>query len=667
MANRRTKWLVVWLAGLFLAPGAQRAGGGNVIPANVLEGQIHAPELPEGLDWLNTPGPLRLADLRGKFVLLDFWTYCCINCMHILPDLRRLETKYSRELVVIGVHSAKFQNERDTAQIREAVMRYDIQHPVVNDSAFEAWRSYAVNAWPTTVLINPLGKIIGTYAGEGVYEPFDAVLAQAIPYFEKKGALKRSPLKLALEQARKANTLLNYPGKISADEAGGRLFITDSNHNRIIVTDEKGKILDVIGGGEQGREDGSFETAQFHHPQGTALAGGILYIADTGNHLVRAADLKTRRVSTVLGTGRQARGGGGGGTRTSVDLNSPWDVLFHSGTLYIAMAGAHQLWAADTASWQTAPYAGSGAEAIVDGAAWQAALAQPSGLATDGRRLFFADSETSSIRQVDLGPAPEVRTIVGKGLFEFGDVDGGENRARLQHPLGVAWRAGKLYVADTYNSRIKVVDPAGRTSTSFAGNGRRGARDGRFQDAAFNEPGGLAWLGGKLYVADTNNHQIRVLDPAVRTVSTLELTGLEKLAARTASRFRGRLVDLGEREVSPAGARLSLNIVLPAGYKFNTDAPFYLRWRAADGSDIGFGLQAESVNVRTAKFPIEVPLVKLGARAEAVIDTVVYYCTSQSSACYVDPIRVKIALKAAPDAPASAPVEIRVRKPGAGE
>ncbi len=664
MKLRRLVWLAVPLLGLLVGSGAQRNQGGNVISADVLDGKINAPEIPAGLDWLNTASPLSLRDFRGKFVLLDFWTYCCINCMHILPDLERLEKKYSQELVVIGVHSAKFKNERETSQIREAILRYEIRHPVVNDSAFEVWQSYAVNAWPTVVLINPLGKIVGTYAGEGIYEPFDAVLTQAIPYFEKKGALKRSPLKLALEEARRANTLLNYPGKISADERAGRLFITDSNHHRIVVAGADGKILDVIGGGEEGHRDGAFEEARFQHPQGTAVSGDVLYIADTENHMIRAANLKTRRVTTVLGTGRQAPGPGGGGTGRDVNLNSPWDVVFHAGKLYIAMAGAHQLWVADAASWQAGPYAGSGVESIEDGPAGLAALAQPSGLSTDGKRLYFADSETSSVREADLGSRPEVRTIIGKGLFEFGDIDGNAGRARLQHPLGVAWRDGKLYVADTYNSRIKVVDPTARTSTSFAGSGQRGARDGRFRDAAFNEPGGLAWLGGKLYVADTNNHQIRVLDPVARTVSSLEFTGLEKLAPPEEVRVRGRHLALGEPAVNPAGARLSLNIVLPDGYKFNRDAPFLVRWRAGAGN-LRFGLDPDSVDFRSAAFPLEIPVAALEGNAEAVIDTVVYYCTSQSSACYVDPVRVTLSLKASGAASPVVPVEIRVRKPGA--
>ncbi len=671
MRFRRTSRVVVTLVLLsgLAACGAQNRAGRNegekMIPADVLQGKVNAPEFPTGLDWLNTSTPLRLKDLRGKFVLLDFWTFCCINCMHILPDLRKLETKYSQELVVIGVHSAKFKNERDTSQIRSAILRYEIHHPVVNDSSFEVWQLFGANSWPTIVLINPLGNIVERFSGEGVYQPVDAALSQAVPYFEKLGQLKRSPLTLALEEAKRANTLLEFPGKISSDEKGDRLFITDSNHNRILITTASGEILDVIGSGEEGPADGSFEEAQFHHPQGTYLSGDTLYIADTENHLIRAADLTTRKVRTVLGTGQQARRPGGFGRGLSVDLNSPWDLLVREGKMYIAMAGSHQLWVADTSTWEARPYAGSGLEEIVDGGLASAALAQPSGITTDGHKLYFADSETSSIREADLAAGGGVSTIVGKGLFDFGDIDGNAGKARLQHPLGVAFHDGLIYVADTYNSRIKVIDPVKRTATTFAGSGKKALVDGKFGNAAFNEPGGLAWLGGKLYVADSNNQQIRVLDPATKSVSDLQFSGLDKLSRRQMDRFRGRILDLGEREIRAGTAQLALNVVLPAGYKFNREAPFYMQWKAGDGSALKFGLQPDRVDFKQVRFPLEVPVERINGRSEVTIDTVVYYCTSESSACYVDPIRVKLALKPTASGPSTAPVDIGVKTPGA--
>lgn len=625
-----------------------------VFDSKALDGQVHAPDFPKGMAWLNTKAPIDLQQLRGKFVLLDFWTFCCINCMHIIPDLKKLEEKYAQELVVIGVHSAKFQNEKDTSQIREAILRYGIQHPVVNDADFQVWRAYAARAWPTIVVINPNGRVIGTMSGEGVFDPVDNLLRQAVPYFEQKGLLKRSPLDLTLESASRVESLLAYPGKISADARTQRLMITDSNHHRVLVADANGKILDVIGGGTQGQADGSFEQAEFHHPQGTVLDGDVLYIADTENHLIRAANLRTRQVATVLGTGEQARRMNVNGSGRQVALNSPWDLLLHEGTLYVAMAGPHQIWAVDPKTWAAGPYAGSGAENLLDGKRLEASLAQTSGLARIGNRIYFADSETSSVRGVAIGDASvTVDTLIGKGLFDFGDIDGGADKARLQHPLGIAANDGLLYVADTYNSRIKVIDPARKTSTAFAGSGKKAFGNGSLQLASFHEPGGLAWLNGKLYVADTNNHLIRVIDPKAKTVSTLELSGEMK------TKFRGRVVDLGSVTIAAGASELVLSFELPQGYKRNEAAPFFLKW---DG-DVEFLKRAEDIDWRKQSFPVRIPITKVSRGTKITFDTVVYYCTSQESVCLVDPIQASVEVKPAANGAASVPLSIRVRKP----
>ena len=241
-----------------------------------------------------------------------------------------------------------------------------------------------------------------------------------------------------------------------------------------MIATPEGEILEVIGSGRQGQQDGSFEEAEFFHPQGTYLDGDILYIADTENHTIRKANLTTRMVETILGCGRQANTHNEPGYGTNVCLNSPWDVVKVGEKLYIAMAGPHQLWEADVNTLDAKPYAGSAREARIDGPLLQAALAQPSGITTDGKKLYFADSEVSSIRSADLDPRGKVETIIGEDLFEYGDIDGGRDKARLQHPLGVTYYDGKLYVADTYNSKIKIIDPVKKTSTTYAGTGKSG-------------------------------------------------------------------------------------------------------------------------------------------------------------------------------------------------
>src|SRR5262245_7993190 len=278
---------------------AQQAG------ANPFQRRLEAPEFPDGAVWLNTK-PLTKKDLKGKFVLLDFWTYCCINCMHILPELKKLEHDYPNNLVVIGVHSAKFEAEKITENIRSAILRNEIEHPVVNDKDHNLWNIYGVSSWPTAILIDPQGMAVWGTRGEFKADDVKAKLEMALPVYRDNKLLDERPFKLDLESAKAAAGPLSFPGKILADEKGGRLFISDSNHNRIVIASLDGKLIDVIGAGPIGRADGDYKTATFKHPQGCALVGNILYVADTENHLLRKVNLQSKTVTTIAGTGEQA-------------------------------------------------------------------------------------------------------------------------------------------------------------------------------------------------------------------------------------------------------------------------------------------------------------------------------------------------------------------------
>ena len=602
------------------------------------EGKVNAPEFPDGMQWLNTERPISLRELRGKVVLLDFWTYCCINCMHVIPDLKKLEHKYPNELVVIGVHSAKFTNERDTDNIRQAILRYEIEHPVVNDKDMIVWQEYTVRGWPSLYLIDPAGKIIGYTSGEGIYEPFDKLIAKVIETFDAKKLIDRRPLSLKLERNRVPASMLAFPGKVLADEKSKRLFIADSNHNRIVVLSlEDNSVKEVIGAGEIGLIDGSFENSAFNHPQGMAFDGTTLFVADTENHALRAVDLARRTVTTIAGTGQQSREHlTFGGQGKQIALNSPWDLTLHDGMLYIAMAGPHQLWRMNPKTGGIAPYAGTGREARIDGPLAEAALAQPSGITTDGKKLYFADSEVSSIRSADLDPSGKVDTIVGEDLFEFGDKDGKGEQVRLQHPLGVAYHDGWLYVADTYNNKIKRVSPKEQTSARFAGTGAGGLRDG--ESAMFDEPGGVSVALGKLYVADTNNHAIRVVDLKTKLTETLQIKGLEKLRPRAVSRkFAGEVIELPTQTVEPGDLTLTLNLELPKGYKLNALAPSAVVIASGTGPDQVF---------RNPQFPINAKVKLSEGDATVKANFVVYYCESEKeSLCYFKEAVVSVPVK----------------------
>jgi len=491
------------------------------------------------------------------------------------------------------------------------------------------------------------------------------VIGQMVPYFREKGELNEKPVSLRLEKTLAPPGILNFPGKVLADEKGNRLFISDSNHNRVIVTALDGTVMDVIGDGGIGKQDGTFTEVEFNHPQGLALDGNSLYICDTENHLIRRADLTAKRVETVLGTGEQARRFNISGTGTAVALNSPWDALVRDGKLYIAMAGPHQLWTMELKTLKAEPYAGSGRENHTDGPLLNAALAQPSGITTDGKSLYFADSEVSSIRAASFAPDGDVTTIVGQGLFDFGDVDGQGTSVRLQHPLGVTFADGKLYVADTYNHKIKQLEIKERTSRTFAGTGERGIKDGEKIKAQFNEPGGISATSQSLFIADTNNHAIRRIDLKTGSVATVELKSLEKLTTQMVRKFRGRVVDAPMQAIAPGKASISLSFDLPQGYKYNAGAPFYLGYESSDEKSVKIASAEKSRNFSDPKFPVEIPVEAVGGSTTAVIDAVIYFCNDAAEkVCLVDSVRIRLPLEVKSGASTKAELKVAAKARG---
>ena len=593
------------------------------------ESRIRAPELDGGTEWLNCAGPIRLKDLRGKIVLLDFWTYCCINCIHVVPDLEKLEKKYANQLVVIGVHSAKFDTEKDSKNIREAILRYNIEHPVVNDADHKIWNAYAVRSWPTFYLIDPEGYIYGRGSGEGLFDALDVAIDKLIRLHREKKTLNEQPLRfdLAKFSLRKTSPLF-FPGKVLADPAGRRLFIADSSHHRIVVTDLDGKKIAVAGTGQPGLKDGPFAAAAFNDPQGMALHGEILYVADRKNHVIRALDLRARTVTTVAGTGEQGQDRRASGDAKTVALNSPWDLWRAGNTLYIAMAGHHQIWKLDLKAGQVGPFAGNGREDILDGTLVRSMFAQPSGLTSDGLWLYVADSEVSAVRAVSLRPDGTVKTLVGTGLFEFGDVDGVAEKVRLQHCLGVAWYDGKLYVADTYNNKLKVIDPAKRECVTFLGDGQPGHTD---DPPRFDEPAGISVGGELLYVADTNNHAIRVVHLRTKAVRTLKLEGVEPPAAPKPSArpvFPNPVRTKLATAVIPAAGEVTVQVTirLPKGSKLSPQAPIQYVIETAEGGPAGAYEQIGQVDKSGTTFALTVPADKLAGAKTLKVSLVYYPC-----------------------------------------
>lgn len=432
---------------------------------------------------LNTKKPVKVKDLEGKIVLVDFWTYGCINCMQVIPDLKFLENKYPSELVVLGVHSAKFDNEKGSFEIKKAIARYGINHPVINDSEFKIWNAFGVEAWPTLVLISPEGKAIKAYAGEGHRADLDRDISALSTKF--KGKISNTKIATATEDHK---MVFKFPSKISevrnfsADKKAARAvyFLTDSSHHQIVGLEKNGKEFLRIGNGKEG-----FTAETLSRPQGVVFKDGLLYIADTANNALRTYDFKTRKITTV----------GGDGSRGNL-WASPW-ALAVTGTdqITIAMAGSHQLVGFNTKTKAATVVAGSGEESINDGGLPGNSLSQPSGLSLVGDKLYFVDAETSSLRVLQAGV---ITTLIGTGLFDFGLKDGDKKTALMQHTTGLFATDDKVYLADTYNHAVRVYDvKSGKLSTLAKG---------------FKEPNDVLVSDGQLIVVSTGEHALKKVD-----------------------------------------------------------------------------------------------------------------------------------------------------------
>ncbi|HEU4974378.1 MAG TPA: thioredoxin-like domain-containing protein [Baekduia sp.] len=478
--------------------------------------RVRAPELADG-GWIGVDG-LSLADLRGKVVLLDFWTLACVNCQRVVEELRGLERRFSDALVVVGVHSPKFAHEHEHAAVRDAVARHRVTHPVLDDPERTTWDAYAVKAWPTLVLVDVHGRVALTVSGEGHAVELAAAIERLVAEAEDEGALRRGSPSLGTGAGAPGTGELAHPGKVDVggDVLAPLIAVADTGHDRVLVCAASGEVLHELDG--------------LYQPQGVRFDGDDhLLVCETGADRVWRIDLRD-----------------GDRALLAEGLASPWDVVRWHGHVVIAEAARHRLWAIDRDG-ELQVLAGTGAEALVDGAGLEAVLAQPSALAvTADGDLAFLDAEASALRVVRAGSL-RVETLVGAGLFAWGAEDGGTDRARLQHPLGLALGAdGALYVADTFNHAVRVW---------------RGAHLWTIPVEGFAEPGGLAVLpDGRLVVADTGNHRVVVVDPLGARAEALDVGRPPSSDAPA-----GQPAAVAGTVVQPSGSVLEVDLDLDLG------------------------------------------------------------------------------------------------------
>ncbi len=576
--------------------------------------------------------------------------------MHNVEQLHRLHEQFPDTLVIIGVHSAKFPAEHFTENIREAVLRAGIEHPVVNDSEFRVWSEYNVNAWPTIVLIDPRGRIAWEQSGEIRAEDVAPVIEQLVA--ENAEIIDRTPLSTQPEHTAEPERVLRYPSKILAVE--NSLFIADSGHNRILQValdpdGTSGEVVRVFGSGEPGLQDGVEDDTRFHHPRGMSLKGdvaqGTLYVADTENHAVRAIDLGSGKVRTVAGTGEKAYGHSTLAEPLQSRLRSPWDVLVLDQFLFIAMAGSHQIWLL-TNEQQLRPFAGSGFEVLADGPLAQAGFNQPSGLALGENTLYVADPEASAIRAIRFDGEPVVETLVGTGLFNFGDQDGAGGQVLLQHSSGIDYGYGVIYIADTFNHKIKILDPTSHVARTLIGTGQTGLQDGSFHEARLREPEGVCVLGNRLFIADTDNHSVRVANLESEILATLTMLGLERLASPV--HRREKTVWLDPVQVAPGELLIRFDVSLPSGYKRNPDIPATLH-------QPGFG------DTPPLMFDPDEPIalhLQVAGDVDVHLNLTLYYCREGSEGlCLIHDRQLILPLQVQEGAPGAVRVQYSVEAP----
>ncbi len=468
---------------------------------------------PDNAEWFNVSRPLTNTDLAGRVVLLDFFTPGCINCIHTLPELKRLQREFGDRLLIIGVNSPKFTASQKASNIKGFIARYHLRYPIVTDKGMSLWRLYHVYAWPTQILLGPRLQPVETFVGEGHYAAIRAAVIKTLDRSQASGLLEDRPLPLQSPPAGHGRLL--QPGKVAV--AGQWVAVSDTGHNRILLFNRHGKLLLTIGSGLSGRTDGPSQSARFDSPQGLAFKGDSLYVADTGNQLIRRIRLPEGTVSTVAGTGHRAYGIQGMHTALKTSLNSPWGLEFVGDTLYIAMAGDNQVWRYEISTGLIGPYAGSGREGLSKGSLLHARFAQSSGLAYHRGTLYVANPESSSVSTIDMASG-RVNILIGLGLFEFGFRDGPSPEALLQHDQGLAWLDGKLYIADTFNNAIRVYDPPSQRVTTLS--------------RALNYPGGVAKFSDHtLLVADTNANRLVLLDIRTAKVEPWPVTGVPLAAS----------------------------------------------------------------------------------------------------------------------------------------
>ncbi len=584
-------------------------------------------------EWLNSARNIKAGDLKNRIILVDFWTYACVNCLHMIPEIKKLEEQFGNRLTVIGVHSGKFDNEKLINSIQKAVLKYNIEHLVVNDADFKIWKSFGASSWPTMILLDVNGQVVKKYQGE----VSGAVIAKDVKKLVKKYSfqLNHHSLPIVLEKNKTVDHFLKFPSGIdfahnfsykNIIKTNG-LVVSNTGDNTILVTSLNGNSLLEIGSGDIGSNDGNLNDASFNAPRGLLFKNNILYVADTGNHLIRKVNFKTGKVTTIAGTKNNGLAIVGDNKALKTDLSSPWDLEFFPdhNHIIIANAGTHQLLKYSISSGIISPFAGDGNEDLVDGKYPNNSLAQPSGLSAFGSNLYFVDSETSSLRVINKSGV--VRTLIGRGLFDFGHKNGAAKKALMQHPVGLSADDTGIYIADTHNHVIRKFDLQGKKLSDYSGD-VRGDGIGSKKNTSYNEPEAMVAVLDKFYITDTNNGRVVELDRRSGNSKLLNILPPLKMPRDGLLEYLPNLAKIPSITVK-SESEIELSFEMKKGWKINDLAPSFFNLvevKNDEEANLIASFDSEMIKFGTAKLP------KLSKKYTYYLQGTVYYCEDTANA-----------------------------------
>jgi thiol-disulfide isomerase/thioredoxin len=587
--------------------------------------------------WLNSSRDIKAKDLKNRIILLDFWTYACVNCLHMIPEINNLEMEFDNKLTVIGIHSGKFDNEKETSSIKKAILKYDITHPVVNDADFTIWDRFKVSSWPTLILIDPEGRIVKKYEGEVSSDLIRKDVKKLVKKY--KYQLNSTGLPIVLEKNKIVDNVLNFPAKIAYAQGfsyeniskTNALVIANTGKNNIIFTTLNGKTLLEIGSGDVGFGDGDFDNASFNSPRGLLFKNNILYVADTGNHSLRKVDLKSGKVTTIIGNGKRGQIIDGNNKIKDVSLASPWDLEFFPDTnnIIIANAGSHQLLKYNISRKTISSFVGNGYEDLIDGKYPKNSLAQPSGLSAYLDKLYFVDSESSALRVVDKNG--KLSTLIGKGLFDFGYKNGNSKDALMQHPVGLSATSSGIYIADTHNHVIRKYNLKTKQIYDYSG-GLKGSGVGNRKDTRYDEPEAIIAVKNKFYVADTNNNRIIELSLNGSLSRLIDIIPQLKMPTEGLLEYLPNLTTIYSQKVKE-NEEVMLVFDMKKGWKINQSAPSFFNLVEIKNKQDAHLIASFSDSIISSG---SVKLPKMSAENQYYIQGTVYYCEDKDdSLCLI--------------------------------